>query len=79
MRLRLADAHARLGQVQLEAANVLSSGRLGGALEERGEAPASCGCEPVCVPAESLRELMSSIMRWRRRADSDASSWEAPV
>src|SRR6476620_9346199 len=60
----IADAHANLGQVQLEAADVLECGRVGGPLHKRRE-PLQLLIWPLCVPAQSLRAFMSSIMRWR--------------
>ena len=61
----VADAHARLGQVQLEPADVLRCGRVGGPLAETQRTACSCGCGPSACRAQSLRAFMSSIMRWR--------------
>jgi hypothetical protein len=58
----IADARARFRKVELEPADVLHRGGIQGPLEKRGEPLAAW---PLCVPAQSLRAFMSSIMRWR--------------
>ena len=58
----IADAHASFGQVQLEAADILGRGRVGGAMDKRGKSLAAANVAP-CVPAQSFRAFMSSIMR----------------
>src|SRR5215471_2863582 len=49
----IADAHASLGQVQLEAADILGCGRVGGAMEERGKPLAAANV----APPRARREL----------------------
>ena len=61
----IADAHAGLGQVQLEAADVLGCGRVRRPLRETQRTACSCGCGLSACRAQSLRAFMSSIMRWR--------------
>ncbi len=39
--IAVAEAHAALGEMQLEAADVLSACGVGGALQERGKSPAA--------------------------------------
>ena len=54
----VADAHARLGQVQLEQADVLERGRLRGPLQKRSKSLAAADVTPL-RPAQSLRAFMS--------------------
>jgi hypothetical protein len=60
----IADAHARLGQVQLEQADILRRGRVRGRFTNAANR-LQLRMWPRCVPAHSLRAFMSSIMRWR--------------
>ena len=58
----IADAHTGFGQVQLKAADILGRGGVG----ERWRNAANrlqLRMWPLCVPAESFRAFMSSIMR----------------
>jgi hypothetical protein len=58
----IADAHAGLGQVQLEAPDIFSRRGVGGAVEKRSK-PLAAVNVARCVPAQSLRAFMSSIIR----------------
>ena len=51
----VADAHARLGQVQLEAADVLKCGRVGGPLQKRREPLAAADMAPLRARTELAR------------------------
>src|SRR5262245_15332447 len=51
----VADARARLGQVQLEAADVLKCGRVWGALEKRSEPLAAADVAPLRARAQLAR------------------------
>jgi len=62
--IAIANAHADLGQVQLEPADILGRRGIGRAIEKRGKPFAAVNVAP-CVPAESFRAFMSSIMRCR--------------
>jgi hypothetical protein len=48
--------------VQLKLADILGRSRFGGPLEKRRE-PLAAADMALCVPAQSLRAFMSSIMR----------------
>ena len=64
-----ADAHACVGQVQLEAADILKGRCVRGSLQKRREPLAARWWQidlrmwPRCVPAQSLRAFISSIIR----------------
>ena len=51
----IADAHARLGQVQLEPADVLGCGRVGGPLQKRSEPLAAVDVAPLRARTELAR------------------------
>jgi hypothetical protein len=56
------DAQAGLGQVQLKLADILGRSRFGDRLRNAANR-LQPRIWPLCVPAQSLRAFMSSIMR----------------
>jgi hypothetical protein len=60
----IADAHAGLGKVELEAADILGRGRVGRPFEKCCETLATA--DVACLRGRTgLRAVMSSIIRWR--------------
>jgi hypothetical protein len=55
MQVAIADAHARLGQVQLEQADVLKGSRVGGPLQKCSEPLAAVNVAPLRVRTKLAR------------------------